>query len=265
MYARWPRKPQMSIVEQSQQQWAVWFDEGPVVGGFSTRHPGNVCFSGTDREAVSAARRGVLAELGVAGFALVEAQQVQGSNVFTVTPDSLHQIWQSDGRWVAPASDALITVQPRITLSLYYADCVPIFLWLPEGKGIGLVHAGWRGSLKDVAGKTVAELGQLTDSSPAQLRAIIGPAICRSCYEVGPEVIEAAAKTRQSEAFLQREEDRWHLDLKSLNKRLLIEAGLRPEHLEVSPLCTMCRPDLFFSYRAEGTGCGEMGAFIAIL
>ena len=236
-----------------------------MVGGFTTRHPGNVCFSGTDREAVSGARRNVLAELGVAGFPLVEAQQVHGNKVFTVTPDSLPQIRQPDGRWVAPASDALITAQPRITLSLYYADCVPIFLWLPEGKGIGLVHAGWRGSLKDVAGRTVTELGQSTDSSPAQLRAIIGPAICGGCYEVGPEVVEATGKTSQSEAFLQHEGGRWHLDLKALNKRLLIEAGLRPEHIEVSPLCTRCRPDRFFSYRSEGPNCGEMGAFIAIM
>lgn len=255
----------MSTVEQSQQRWAVRFDEGPVVGGFSTRHPGNVSFSGTDREAVSAARRGVLAELGVAGFPLVEAQQVHGNNVFTVTPDSLHQIRQPGGHWVARDSDALITAQPRITLSLYYADCVPIFLWLPEDKGIGLVHAGWRGSLKDVAGRTVAELSELTDSSPAQLRAIIGPAICRSCYEVGSEVAQRAAMLPNAEDFLQRKDGRWHLDLKALNKRLLIEAGLRPEHIEVSPLCTKCRTDLFFSYRCKGTGCGEMGAFIAII
>jgi len=236
-----------------------------VVGGFTARHAGNLCFKGPDHKAVSAARSSALTELGVADFPLVEAQQVHGNKVFAVTANTLPQIRRPDGRWVAPASDALITVQPQITLSLYYADCVPIFLWLPEGNAIGLVHAGWRGSLKDVAGKAVDQLCQLADGSPAQLRAIIGPAICPSCYEVGQEVAETARKLPHPETFLDHRNDHWHLDLKALNNKLLVRAGLLPGNIEVSPLCTRCRTDLFFSYRAEGTGCGEMGAFIAIL
>jgi len=255
----------MRTTKLNQQHWALRINPGPVVGGFTSRQAGNLRFHSADQHGVATARHTVLAELGVVSFPLVETQQVHGDNVFVVTLSSLQKIRKPDGRYVAPASDALITTMSEVTLSLYYADCVPILLWLPRGRGIGLVHAGWRGSLQNVAGKTDSALCRLTNTSPTELHAILGPSICRDCYEVGPEVAEQAAILPDAEDFLRREDQHWHLDLKALNSWLLVEAGVDPERVEVSSLCTRCRPDLFFSYRAEGPGCGEMGAFIAIL
>ena len=255
----------MRTTKLNQQHWALRINPGPVVGGFTSRQAGNLRFHSADQHAVATARHTVLAELGVVSFPLVETQQVHSDNVFVVTLSSLPEIKKSDGRYVAPASDALITTMSEVTLSLYYADCVPILLWLPGGRGIGLVHAGWRGSLQNVAGNTLSALCQLTNTSPAELHVILGPSICRDCYEVGPEVAEQAAILSNAEDFLSQQDGHWHLDLKSLNSRLLIEAGIAPERIEISSLCTRCQPDLFFSYRAEGPGCGEMGAFIAIL
>ena len=250
----------MTCARPGTQRWVLQFKEGPVVGGFSSRHAGNLRACACECGAGACSQ--LLCELGVSHFALVEAQQVHGNNVFVVTAESLAKTARG-GEFPAPRSDALVTALPGVTLFLCFADCLPIFLWLPDGKGIGLVHAGWRGSLARIAEHAVRQLCALTNSPPHDVRARLGPAICRDCYEVGPAVAQPASELPNAERFLHHCAERWHLDLRALNEQILTAAGLRPENIEVSRLCTKCRPDLFFSYRAEGRDCGEMGAFIA--
>ena len=96
------------------------------------------------------------------------------------------------------------------------------------------------------------------------MQALIGPAICAECYEVGPEVAQAALNLPAARDHVCQREGRWHLDLKAINRQQLVEAGVRAENIAVSPLCTCCRADLLFSYRRLGPGCPEMGAFMAM-
>ncbi len=245
-------------------RWTLRIEDGPVIGGFTSREAGNLYYpTGTPQE-VAANRQRVLADLGLARGPLVEAQQVHGNAVYRVTAKLLPELKQEDGRFIAPQADALVTTAPGIVLSTYHADCVPVFLWLPDGAGIGLMHAGWRGTLADVAGNAVHELVQAAGAIPENMRAVIGPAICADCYEVGPEVAEAAARLPAAEGFLSKISNRWHLDLKGINQCQLEEAGLVTDNIEVSEVCTHCRPDLLFSYRRLGPGCPEMAAFMAI-
>ncbi len=244
--------------------WELRIEEGAVVGGFTNQVAGNLHYPTGTPEDVGANRRGVLQDLGLTRFPLVEAQQVHGNAVHHVTAAGLPGLLRDDGRYLVPQADALVTTEPGIVLSTCHADCVPVFLWVPEGTGIGLAHAGWRGTLADVAGDTVRELAAATNAKPEQMHAAIGPAICAHCYEVGPEVAEAAARLPAAEGFLSKIGDKWHLDLKGINRRQLKQTGLSPGDIEVSELCTHCRPDLFFSYRRLGPGCPEMGAFLAL-
>ena len=138
-----------------------------------------------------------------------------------------------------PEADGLITHTPELALMAFGADCVPILL---EGDGVvAAVHAGWRGTAKGIAAKAVAEM----DCDPARIRAWIGPAIGICCYEVGDEVRSAMRDRLGSEAerFFRGK----NVDLKGFNARLLELAGVG--EIEVSPVCTMCEHESYWSHR----------------
>ena len=138
-----------------------------------------------------------------------------------------------------PEADGLITHTPELALMVFGADCVPILL---EGDGVvAAVHAGWRGTAKGIAAKVVAEM----DCDPARIRAWVGPAIGVCCYEVGDEVRAAMREKLGAEAerfFRGR-----NVDLKGFNARLMELAGVGEIH--VSPICTMCEHENYWSHR----------------
>ncbi len=147
-------------------------------------------------------------------------------------------------------ADGLITREPELALVVFTADCVPILL---HGPGVvAAVHAGWRGTAKGIAAKAVREM----DCDPREIRAFIGPSIGFCCYEVGDEVREAMRYRlgKDAEPFFR---DR-RIDLKGLNRRQLELAGV--EQIDVSPVCTFCRHEEYWSHRytagARGTQAG---------
>ena len=147
-------------------------------------------------------------------------------------------------------ADGLVTRTPELALMVFSADCVPILL---EGDGVvAAVHAGWRGTVKGIAAKAVKEMG----CPPEAIRAWIGPAIGPCCYQVGEEVREAmrARLGEEAEAFIVGD----RVDLKGFNRRLLERSGVRS--VEVSPICTMCSHEEYWSHRytagERGVQCG---------
>ncbi len=136
-------------------------------------------------------------------------------------------------------ADGLVTRTPELALMVFSADCVPILL---EGPGVvAAVHAGWRGTVKGIAPKAVREMG----CDPASVRAWIGPAIGPCCYQVGEEVRQAMAACLGDEAEDFFSGDR--VDLKGFNRRLLENCGVK--EISVSPVCTMCSHDSYWSHR----------------
>jgi YfiH family protein len=136
-------------------------------------------------------------------------------------------------------ADGLITRTPELALMVFSADCVPILL---EGDGvISAVHAGWRGTVKGIAAKAVREM----ECPPERIRAWIGPSIGVCCYQVGNEVREAMRKClgREAEPFIDLDK----VDLKGFNRRLLELSGVK--NIEVSPICTMCSHEAYWSHR----------------
>ncbi len=147
-------------------------------------------------------------------------------------------------------ADGLITSTPELALMVFSADCVPILM---EGDGVvAAVHAGWRGTVKGIAAKAVREMG----CPPEGIRAWIGPAIGPCCYQVGDEVRQAMRERLNGEAeeFIIGDK----ADLKGFNRRLLEKAGV--SSIEVSPICTMCRHEDYWSHRytagERGVQCG---------
>jgi len=156
-----------------------------------------------------------------------------------------------------PEADAAVADEPGILLGIETADCQPILLVDPVARRVGAAHAGWRGTAAGVAQKAVAAM-VARGSRAADVVAALGPSIGVCCYEVGPELRASFA----AEFFRPGPRDKPHLDVRGANVRQLEEAGIAPGHVHHVADCTMCRADLYHSYRRDGKGAGRMISFV---
>ncbi len=161
-------------------------------------------------------------------------------------------------------ADAILTDRADLTLVMRYADCVPILLADPVRRVVGIVHAGWRGTVLGVAHRAVVQMAACYGSRPEDILAAIGPSIGPDHYEVGQEVVAQvqAAFDEQAEALLPRPGGRVHFDLWAANRWWLEQAGVR--HIEVAEICTACHLEDWYSHRAEKGKTGRFGALIAL-
>jgi len=164
--------------------------------------------------------------------------------------------------------DGLITNIPNITLVTKYADCVPLYFVDPKNKAIGLTHSGWRGTVKKIGKITVEEMYKHFGSNPSDIIAVIGPSICTDCYEVGEEVASEFKSAFPSDWFDQilitKGNGKYQCNLWAANRSVLSEAGLRPENIHISGVCTSCNSDLLFSHRKTEGKRGSLAAFLAL-
>jgi YfiH family protein len=161
-------------------------------------------------------------------------------------------------------ADAIITNQPGVPLFMRYADCVPILLHDPRKGAIGLVHAGWLGTLRKVTSKTVQAMRSAFGSKPGDMIACIGPSIGVEHYPVGPGVAARVREVFGSNApeHLSYQNGQAHLDLWSANERLLKFKGVNV--IENSRLCTACRVEDWYSHRGEEGKTGRFGVILAL-
>jgi YfiH family protein len=169
---------------------------------------------------------------------------------------------------VVGQGDAMITVDVGVFLSMRFADCAPILLHDPVRRAVGLAHAGWRGTVKNVAESVVQAMVDSLGCSPQNITAVIGPAIGPCCYQVGRDVIQAveaifpqrSASDSSTHLFSRRNGHHAYFDLWEANRRQLKTAGVG--QTVVSGLCTACHTDHFFSHRAERGKTGRFGVVI---
>ena len=161
-------------------------------------------------------------------------------------------------------ADALITNRPEVSLFLRFADCLPVLIYDPKRRAVGVAHAGWRGSLKKIAKATVEAMVARYGSRPEDLVAGVGPGIGPCHYAVGPEVVAQtqAAFGDHADRLLQARYGGYHLDLWEANRVAMQEAGV--EQIEVAGICTQCQSELFFSHRATGGLTGRFGGLIGL-
>ena len=244
------------------------FDPGRVVRGVSTRwRDGKTSREPFDlrRERQgSAGNCHVLCEqLGLRGSVLVTAEQVHGGSV-AVVDDAVLEEAASAGEVRLPGVDGLVADRDGVALMMFYADCVPVMLWDEVSGAVGLVHAGWRGTVAGIGPRAVEAMRDAFACHPKRLHAFIAPAICGGCYAVGDEVAQAVSEAVPGgREALRRDGEGWRLDLKEANRLALLSMGLWERHVSVSSLCTSCRVDLFFSHRRDGGETGRHAAVIA--
>ncbi len=228
-------------------------------GGFSKApfNTLNLSFQVGDEQKAVVNNRKKLAEaleLSIGNF--ITLHQMHSSQILKV---SLKEANSFLSEKVTAKGDALITSDP-VALTLFYADCLPIFLIEPQRKVAGLIHAGWRGLKEQIAKKTVEEMVMEFGILPENLFAWLGPSIDHCCYQVSSDFLdyfqanpESVKKTIDGRVFL---------NLKSIGYAQLRESGVKKENIKTVPYCTSCQKDFFFSYRREN---GETGRQAAIL
>lgn len=202
----------------------------------------------------------------------------------------------------APKGDAALSRTPGLLLAVQTADCLPILLADRRHRAVAAIHAGWRGTLRRIAEKTLGRMRMEFGTRPAEVVAAIGPGIGACCYEVGHEVVQAfASQFAEARAWfhspplsgLQKyaptfddlatgveplslkwlsmappghepPPPRLYLDLVAANRWQLRAAGVPEKNIVASPLCTACRTDLLFSYRREQGRTGRLMGVIGI-
>jgi YfiH family protein len=231
---------------------------------------GNIGYSAPRNKADAwAMRQRWCAAAGLDAGALVTLGQIHGADVHVATPHRAG--WgATPGSTQIGLGDALITNAVGPVLMTLHADCQPLLFVAPardrRGPVVAVAHAGWRGTVADVGGQTIAAMAAAFGTRAADVFVALGPAIGPCCYEVGAEV-EAAWRARagsEAGAALERRAGRVHLSLRAANALLLLRAGVRPDRIECSPLCTRCLGESWFSHRGQGPHTGRFGAMIAV-
>jgi YfiH family protein len=171
---------------------------------------------------------------------LIFMDQVHGDSVFVVGRGHL------DSQGKIPSADAMITDMSRVALMIKQADCQGVIIFDPERSVVAGVHCGWKGNVRNILGRVVGRMKHEFECRPSDLVAAIGPSLGPCCAEF---VTHEEIFPENFRPFMVREN---YFDLWAVSCRQLMEAGLREENIEVSGICTRCRTDLFYSYRAEG-------------
>jgi len=205
------------------------------------------------------------------------AEQVHGRRVAVVTRRERGAGRESRSQALQD-TDAFVTNEPDIALCALFADCVPIYLFDPDHRAVGLAHAGWKGTVQKIAMDTIDTMTQTFGSRPDRMLAAIGPSIGSCCYEVDERVIrEVDAVLRELSLAVQdgrpesgavyssRNNGKFMLDLQQLNRQIMIKAGILPSNIEISRLCTGCHTEWFFSHRKEAGTTGRMAAWIGMV
>ena len=149
--------------------------------------------------------------------------------------------------------DALLEATPGAVVAVKTADCIPVLLIDVRHHAVAAIHAGWRGTVAGIVGRAVEAMRARFATGAAELHAAIGPGIGQCCYEVGPEVAEHFGRPGRA-----------HIDLPAANRDQLLAAGVVPERIYLSDLCTQCRPDEFHSYRRDKEDAGRLYSFAGI-
>lgn len=173
--------------------------------------------------------------------------------------------------------DGLITNEPGLVLSTFFADCVPLYFVDLVHRAIGMSHSGWRGTVARMGRVTLEAMQREYGTKPEDVICAIGPSICQDCYEVSWDVAEEFAKqfsgheqeilmeSPKNEAIQEQADKKYQLNLWRANEIVLLEAGVKKEHIAVTDICTCCNPDVLFSHRASHGKRGNLGGFLCLI
>ncbi|MCA1604284.1 MAG: peptidoglycan editing factor PgeF [Acidobacteria bacterium] len=252
-------------------------EEAGFVNGFSTRGGGTspmpenslnlAGFNEDSAENILENRRRFLKLFASVGnkWALAGCWQLHGSDVRLIN-DLAEAKPAEDARGDTVYCDAIISNAAGVLAGVKTADCVPLLIGDPKTKAFAAVHAGWRGTLAGVALEALKRMRAEYQTNPHDVLVAIGPAAGSCCYEVGTDVIDAFKDSfHDQDLFIETRANHACIDLLKANQAQLISAGVQRDRINTAPLCTMCRTDLFFSYRREKNVQGKVGRLMSVI
>lgn len=207
-------------------------------------------------------RRRLCQALNLNLISLTTAQQIHSNSVAIVTEDEAG-CGAFDYQTALSKTDALITNLPGVPLALFYADCLPIAIVDSKKRAVGIIHAGWKGSLEGIAVEAILSLKRTYESQESDLLVFMGPSIGRCCYEIGNRITQEFQDKFPSS--LSQIDGRWHLDLKRINYEQLICSGIPAENIYWTIACTSCQDALFFSHRRAKEKTGRQAGLVALI
>jgi YfiH family protein len=211
-------------------------------------------------------RERIAAAIDIPLNSLTTAKQIHDDSVKVVSEESRGK-GSIDFDGAINGTDAMVTDVPNTCLMVLLADCVPLLLYDPSNKAIGVVHAGWKGTLQFIAKATIRTMEEHFGSSLRDILVGIGPSIGPCCYQVGEEVVSQAEQVLGTTQHIIRNrsaDGKGYLDLWKANLEQLLAAGIPEENIEMAGTCTCHERDVFFSYRGEKGKTGRFGAGIFI-
>ena len=278
----WKKKTEaedMRLVEKNGVPYFVFENlenTGLVRHGFSTRLGGvsegclssmNLSFTrGDDPQKVRENFRRMGMVIGFETKDLVLSDQTHTTNVRLVTEADRGKGFDRERDYTDV--DGLVTDTPGLMLVTIYADCVPLYFVDPVHKAVGLSHSGWKGTVHRIGKVTLERMKEAFGTRPEDVQAAIGPSICQDCYEVSEDVARAFmdefADQLDDRLVYRKGNGKYQLNLWNANERILLEAGIRPEHLSITNICTCCNHELLFSHRASHGQRGNLAAFLGL-
>jgi YfiH family protein len=212
---------------------------------------------GDDKKRVQQNREHALDSLEISADSVYDVYQVHSSYIiYTERPLSENEPHIK--------ADAMITNTPGITLMMRFADCVPILLFDPVNRAIGMAHAGWIGTINKIVGKTVLKMRETFGTVPSDLQAAIGPSIGPDHYSVGADVVEKVIYNfgEAADRLIIHDQGKTYFDLWKSNQFILNEAGV--SRVETAEICTQCRLDDWYSHRGEHGNTGRFGVVFGL-
>lgn len=225
--------------------------KGPY-GEFNINH-----YCGDDDASVEYNRAALCSVLGIDDGRLIMPHQTHGTEIRRISAGFL--ALPSVGRQpLLEGVDALMTDVPGVCIGVSTADCIPIIIYDTRQKACCAVHAGWRGTVKKIAQKAVNAMIEVYGCRPSDLKCCIGPGISLDSFEVGEEVYEAFAGAGFDMNMISWRKDKWHIDLWKCNAMQLENAGVNPDAIHISGICTYSNCNDYFSARRLGTASGRI-------
>lgn len=205
----------------------------------------------------------LLEAMGLPWQNLCFTRQVHGNEVRIVTEADRRELFTP----FLYEADGIVTDVKGLPLICYTADCVPVLLCDAQSEIIGAIHCGWRSTVADILGVAIAKMIQL-GAIPSAITAAIGPAIELCCFETDgdvPAAIESfLGKDAEGTFFSVGDSGKFMVDLKEVNRRRLMQLGVKPENISISDECTCCNSDRYWSHRATKGERGSQAALIVL-
>ena len=249
---------------------------GGAVHGFSTRIGGvsegiysSMSFSQSIGDNPSAVRENFnrfAKSIGADPSGITLSDQTHTANVRVITKEDIGKGLHKTRDYTD--IDGLVTNVPGAVLVTQYADCTPLAFYDPVKKVVATSHAGWRGTVAQIAKNTVDTMVNEFGCNPQDILCGIGPNIGACCYEVDDPVITEVNKLNYlnfAACYTKKENGKYMLDLKEVNRQILIHSGINPQNIDVADLCTCCLQGVFHSHRATGGKRGTLALMIGII